>query len=59
MQDAADVAAYLLRPGRFLEIGPDAVVVDRPDQWWAVTAHLRRTASEWRLRRPGVPMRPA
>lgn len=59
MQGAAGVAAYLLRLGRFLEVGPDAVVVDRPDQWWAVPAHLRRTASEWTLRRPGVPMRPA
>lgn len=44
MQGAAGIAAYLLRLDRFLETGPEAVVVDRPDQWWAVPAHLRSTA---------------
>ncbi|MFE0510330.1 lanthionine synthetase LanC family protein, partial [Streptomyces sp. NPDC058964] len=43
MQGAAGIAAYLLRLGRFLETGPSAVVVDRPDQWWAVPARLRST----------------
>ncbi|MEU3792264.1 lanthionine synthetase LanC family protein [Streptomyces fructofermentans] len=41
MQGAAGIAAFLLRLGRFLEAGPDAPVVDRPDQWWAVPARLR------------------
>ncbi|MFI6334266.1 lanthionine synthetase LanC family protein [Streptomyces sp. NPDC050535] len=41
MQGAAGIAAYLLRLDRFLETGPNAVVVDRPDQWWAVPARLR------------------
>ncbi|WP_371673673.1 lanthionine synthetase [Streptomyces sp. NBC_00289] len=45
MQGAAGIAAYLLRLARFLETGPDASVVDRPDQWWAVPAHLRSTAA--------------
>ncbi|UXY31735.1 lanthionine synthetase LanC family protein [Streptomyces sp. HUAS TT20] len=45
MQGAAGIAAYLFRLARFLETGPDAVVVDRPDQWWAVPPQLRRTAS--------------
>ncbi|MGW4567330.1 lanthionine synthetase LanC family protein [Streptomyces sp. NPDC004561] len=44
MQGAAGIAAYLLRLARCAETGPDALVVDRPDQWWAVPAHLRRTA---------------
>ncbi|MGW7403004.1 lanthionine synthetase LanC family protein [Streptomyces sp. NPDC054833] len=44
MQGAAGIAAYLLRLARFLETGPDAVVVDRPDQWWAVPPQLRSTA---------------
>lgn len=35
MQGAAGIAAYLLRLGRFLDTGPEAPVVDRPDQWWA------------------------
>ncbi|MEU1408193.1 lanthionine synthetase LanC family protein [Streptomyces sp. NPDC005728] len=45
MQGAAGIAAYLLRLARFIETGPNAPVVDRPDQWWAVPASLRRTAS--------------
>jgi lantibiotic modifying enzyme len=45
MQGAAGIAAYLLRLDRFLETGPEAVVVDRPDQWWAVPSHLRSTAA--------------
>ncbi|MBY8882844.1 lanthionine synthetase [Streptomyces sp. PLK6-54] len=44
MQGAAGIAAYLLRFARCLETGPDAPVVDRPDQWWAVPARLRVTA---------------
>ncbi|GGW70556.1 hypothetical protein GCM10010503_54740 [Streptomyces lucensis JCM 4490] len=45
MQGAAGIAAYLLRLGRFVESGPGASVVDRPDQWWAVPPHLRAAAS--------------
>jgi lantibiotic modifying enzyme len=45
MQGAAGIAAYLLRLARFLETGPEAPVVDRPDQWWAVPARLRSTAA--------------
>ncbi|MEH0417748.1 lanthionine synthetase LanC family protein [Streptomyces sp. B21-083] len=41
MQGAAGIAAYLFRLARFLDIGPEAVVVDRPDQWWAVPERLR------------------
>ncbi|MEW1778334.1 lanthionine synthetase LanC family protein [Streptomyces sp. NPDC086777] len=41
MQGAAGIAAYLLRLARYLDSGPDAPVVDRPDQWWAVPARLR------------------
>ncbi|OKJ85066.1 lanthionine synthetase [Streptomyces sp. CB01883] len=44
MQGAAGIAAYLLRLARFVETGPDAPVVDRPDQWWAVPARLRGTS---------------
>lgn len=40
MQGAAGIAAFLLRFARFLEDGPAAVVVDRPDQWWAVPERL-------------------
>lgn len=45
MQGAAGIAAYLLRLGRFIETGPNALVVDRPDQWWAVPTYLRTAAS--------------
>jgi lantibiotic modifying enzyme len=41
MQGAGGIAAFLLRLARVLEDGPDAPVVDRPDQWWAVPARLR------------------
>ncbi|MFD3582214.1 lanthionine synthetase LanC family protein [Streptomyces sp. NPDC058683] len=41
MQGAAGIAAYLLRLARYLDTGPDAPVVDLPDQWWAVPAHVR------------------
>ncbi|MGW7545337.1 lanthionine synthetase LanC family protein [Streptomyces sp. NPDC054770] len=41
MQGAAGIAAYLLRLARYLDTGPDAPVVDRPDQWWAVPARVR------------------
>ncbi|MFJ9903679.1 lanthionine synthetase LanC family protein [Streptomyces sp. NPDC101152] len=44
MQGAAGIAAYLLRLDRYLEHGPDAAVVDRPDEWWAVPERLRVTA---------------
>jgi len=43
MQGAAGIAAYLLRLARVLDDGLDAVVVDRPDQWWAVPQSLRLT----------------
>ncbi|MFI7390269.1 lanthionine synthetase LanC family protein [Streptomyces tendae] len=46
MQGAAGIAAYLLRLARYDESGPDAPVVDRPDQWWAVPAHLRSTRTD-------------
>ena len=41
MQGAAGIAAYLLRLARVLDDGLGALVVDRPDQWWAVPASLR------------------
>jgi lantibiotic modifying enzyme len=40
MQGAAGIAAFLLRLRRVLEDGPGALVVGRPDQWWAVPSHL-------------------
>ncbi|WP_330287226.1 lanthionine synthetase LanC family protein [Streptomyces sp. NBC_00576] len=43
MQGAAGIAAYLFRLTRFLGTGPEAAVVDRPDQWWAVPERLRTT----------------
>ncbi|MET7454375.1 lanthionine synthetase LanC family protein [Streptomyces sp. NPDC005574] len=45
MQGAAGIAAYLLRLARFVDTGPGAAVVDRPDQWWAVPSSLRVTAA--------------
>jgi hypothetical protein len=45
MQGAAGIAAFLLRLARVVENGMAAPVVDRPDQWWAVPAHLRSTGS--------------
>ena len=41
MHGAAGIAAYLLRLARVIQDGRSAPVVDRPDQWWAVPAHLR------------------
>lgn len=41
MQGAAGIAAFLLRLARVMENGPTAVVIDRPDQWWAVPDGLR------------------
>ena len=41
MQGAAGIAAFLLRLERVMDNGPDATVVDRPDQWWAVPARVR------------------
>jgi hypothetical protein len=42
MQGAAGIATYLFRLARVIENGRDAVVVDRPDQWWAVPSRVRR-----------------
>jgi hypothetical protein len=42
MQGAAGIAAFLLRLAR-VEQDRSAMVVDRPDQWWAVPARLRRS----------------
>jgi hypothetical protein len=41
MQGAAGIGAFLLRLARVIEDGRDAVVVDRPDQWWSVPTHVR------------------
>jgi hypothetical protein len=41
MQGAAGIAAFLLRLARVMQDGLTAPVVDRPDQWWAVSAPLR------------------
>jgi hypothetical protein len=43
MQGAAGIAAFLLRLARVLDAGPDATVVDLPDQWWAVPNRIRYT----------------
>lgn len=45
MQGAAGIAAFLLRLARVSDDGLDAPVVDRPDEWWAVPAGLRRSAT--------------
>jgi hypothetical protein len=42
MQGAAGIAAFLLRLARVQE-DRSAMVVDRPDQWWAVPGRLRRS----------------
>lgn len=52
MQGAAGIAAFLLRLARVVETGPTAVVVDRPDQWWAVPSHLRRSRQTHRSAPP-------
>jgi hypothetical protein len=41
MQATAGIAAYLLRLVRVIRDGPNAPVVDRADQWWAVPPALR------------------
>jgi len=41
MQGAAGIAAFLLRLARVMDNGLTAMVVDRPDQWWAVPGRLR------------------
>jgi hypothetical protein len=41
MQGASGIAAFLLRLARVIQDGLDAPVVDRPDQWRAVSARLR------------------
>ncbi|MFF3868354.1 lanthionine synthetase LanC family protein [Micromonospora sp. NPDC001898] len=41
MQGAAGIAAFLLRLARVCEAPTTAVVVDRPEQWWAVPQPLR------------------
>jgi hypothetical protein len=51
MQGADGIAAFLLRLARVVEDGLDAMVIDRPDEWWAVPARLRRYA------RPAQPCR--
>lgn len=43
MQGAAGIAAFLLRLARVQDEGLEAPIVDRPDQWWAVPAPLRRS----------------
>ena len=48
MQGTAGIAAYLLRLTRLLQDGLGAMVVDRPDQWWAVPAHLRTVHTDGR-----------
>ena len=45
MQGAAGIAAFLLRLARVTDDGLDAPVVDRPDEWWAVPADLRRSSA--------------
>lgn len=45
MQGAAGIAAYLFRLARVVEAGPDAPVVDRPDEWWAVPPGVRSVRS--------------
>jgi hypothetical protein len=52
MQGAAGIAAFLLRLARVVEDGLDATVVDRPDEWWAVPARLRRYARPAPVARP-------
>lgn len=41
MQGAAGIAAYLMRLARVADDASNALVVDRPDQWFAVPSHLR------------------
>jgi lantibiotic modifying enzyme len=41
MQGASGIAAFLLRLARVVRDGPAVLVVDRPDQWWAVPAPVR------------------
>jgi hypothetical protein len=41
MQGTAGIAAFLFRLARVMDDGPEAPVVDRPDEWWAVPARLR------------------
>jgi len=45
MQGAAGIAAFLMRIARITDDGLGAPVVDRPDQWWAVPAPLRASAT--------------
>jgi lantibiotic modifying enzyme len=52
MQGAAGIAAYLLRLARVAEQGLEALVVDRPDQWWAVPSRLRSGATTDLVSRP-------
>lgn len=48
MQGAAGIAAFLLRMARVTDDGLGAAVVDRPDQWWAVPAPVRASATRRR-----------
>lgn len=57
MQGAAGIAAFLLRLARVLVDGLDAPVVDRPDQWWAVSAGVRRSGRlPWNVDPPRTPL---
>lgn len=49
MQGAAGIAAFLLRLARVTDDGLDALVVDRPDEWWAVPAGLRCSSAPARF----------
>jgi lantibiotic modifying enzyme len=53
MQGAAGIAAYLLRLARVIQDGRSAPVVDRPDQWWAVPAHVRTVHTATPVASPG------
>lgn len=46
MQGAAGIAAFLLRLARVCEGPTTAVVVDRPEQWWAVPQPLRVASTD-------------
>jgi hypothetical protein len=49
MQGAAGIAAFLLRLARVTDQGLNAMVVDRPDEWWAVPVALRRSSTPGRF----------
>jgi len=43
MQGGAGISAFLLRMARVIDDGMEALVVDRPDEWWAIPPQLRAT----------------